>query len=171
VWNLRRRLEGHGSFRLEQVDSDEIAASLAELNYLHQLRWNKPAFSGKRLAFHVDLARHLADTAELALSRLRVGKEVVSVLYDIRKGVRQYNIKMAFDPNFSGRLSLGLIHLGYAMESAADRGVRVYDFLAGPGQKNDYKRHLGQTRCELSSVQVLRGAVLPSLYRRYDGAR
>jgi CelD/BcsL family acetyltransferase involved in cellulose biosynthesis len=171
VWNLRRRLEGHGNVRLEDVAAPEIAAGFTELNHLHQLRWNKPAFSGKRLAFHLDLARRLVATGELVLSRLRVGNDVVSVLYDIRKGVRQYNIKMAFDPHFNGRLSLGLMHLGYAMEAAADCGVAAYDFLAGPGQKNDYKRHLSQTRRELSSVQVLRGATLPSLYRWYDGAR
>ena len=171
MWNLRRRLEMHGGVRLELVAAHEVAVGFDELNRLHQLRWNKPAFSGTRLAFHLDLARRLATAGELALSRLRVGSEVVSVLYDIRKGTRQYNIKMAFDPRFDFRLSLGVMHLGYAMEAAAERGVTVYDFLAGHGQKNDYKRHLGQTRRSLSCVQVLRGRLLPALYRWYDGVR
>jgi CelD/BcsL family acetyltransferase involved in cellulose biosynthesis len=171
VWNLRRRLEGHGRVRLEQVDSGELGAGFADLNRLHQLRWSKPAFAGKRLAFHLDLARRLANSNELVLSRLRVGHEVVSVLYDIRKGARQYNIKMAFDPRFSDRLSLGLMHLGYAMEAAADCGVAVYDFLAGPGQRNDYKRHLSQASRNLSAVQILRGPLLPRLYRWYDHRR
>ena len=65
---------------------------------------------------------------------------MVSVLYDVRKGARQYNIKMGFDPNFSSQVSLGLIHLGYAMERAAERGVASYDFLAGPGRTSDFKR-------------------------------
>jgi CelD/BcsL family acetyltransferase involved in cellulose biosynthesis len=93
------------------------------------------------------------------------------VLYDIRKGTRQYNIKMGFDPAFSSRVSLGLIHLGYAMEAAAERGVTMYDFLAGPGQTSDYKRHLSQARRALSCVQMLRGRVLPALYRWRDRAR
>ena len=104
--------------RLESVAQEDIARGFADLNRLHQLRWRKPAFTGRRLHFHTTLARRLAARGELALSRLRVGAEVVSVLYDIRKGPRQYNIKMAFNPAFSHRVSLGLIHLGYAMEAA-----------------------------------------------------
>jgi CelD/BcsL family acetyltransferase involved in cellulose biosynthesis len=96
---------------------------------------------------------------------------VVSVLYDIRKGARQYNISMGFDPSFGARFSLGLIHLGYAMEAAAERQVSIYDFLAGPGQHSDYKSHLSQARRNLSCVQVLRGHVLPALYRWHDRAR
>lgn len=168
VWNLRHRLAQQGSVRLEQVGFDDVAEGFADLNRLHHLRWGKPAFSAKRLSFHTDLARRLSVSGELALSRLRVGKEVVSVLYDIRKGARQYNVKMAFDPSFNARLSLGLIHLGYAMEAAADCGVTLYDFLAGPGQRQDYKRHLGQCRRGLSCVQLVRGPVLPALYRWHD---
>jgi CelD/BcsL family acetyltransferase involved in cellulose biosynthesis len=107
----------------------------------------------------------------LALSRLRVGGQVVSVLYDIRKGARQYNISMGFDPTFGRKLSLGLLHLGYAMEAAAERQVRTYDFLAGSGLHSDYKRHLSQAGRRLSCVQVLRGHLLPSLYRWHDRMR
>ena len=171
VWNLRRRLAERGAIALEQVAPEEIGRAFADLNRLHQLRWNRPAFSGRRLAFHIDLAQGLSAAGELALSRLCVGGNVISVLYDIRKGLRQYNIKMAFNPTFSSRVSLGLIHLGYAMEFAADRGVVVYDFLAGLGQKNDYKRCLGQVRRNLSCVQMLRGRRLSWLYRLYDAAR
>jgi CelD/BcsL family acetyltransferase involved in cellulose biosynthesis len=171
VWNLRRRLALRGTVALENVAVQDIDAGFADLNRLHQLRWQKPAFAGRRLRFHTALAQRLAAGGELALSRLRVGSEVVSVLYDIRKGTRQYNIKMAFDPAFSARLSLGLIHLGYAMEAAADRGVGIYDLLAGPGRANDYKRHLSQMRRVLSCVQMLRGPLLPRLYRWRDRRR
>ena len=171
LWNLRRRLTDHGAVNLESVAAGEIDGGFSDLNRLHQLRWNRPAFTGKRLAFHRTLASRLATHAELAFSRLRVGGDVVSVLYDIRKGARQYNIKMAFDPAFSSRVSLGLIHLGYAMENAADHGITSYDFLAGPGRASDYKRHLSQSRRALSCVQMLRGRILPALYRWRDHAR
>jgi len=121
-----------------------------------------------RLEFHTRLARRLASRGELALSVLRVGSRVGSVLYDVRKGLRQYNISMGFDPSFNSTLSLGLIHLGYSMEAAAERHVNTYDFLAGSGQHTDYKSHLSQARRDLSCVQVLRGYVLPSLYRWHD---
>jgi CelD/BcsL family acetyltransferase involved in cellulose biosynthesis len=171
LWNLRRRLTDHGEVSLEFVAPEEIDSGFSDLNRLHELRWKRPAFTGKRLAFHRTLASGLATQGELAFSRLRVGGNVVSVLYDIRKGARQYNMKMGFDPAFSSRVSLGLIHLGYAMEAAADHGVTVYDFLAGPGQTSDYKPHLSQARRALSCVQMLRGRVLPALYRWRDRAR
>jgi CelD/BcsL family acetyltransferase involved in cellulose biosynthesis len=171
VWNLRRRLTAHHEVTLEFVAPGDIDGGFSDLNRLHQLRWKRPAFTGKRLLFHTGLARRLASRGELAFSRLRVGGEVVSVLYDIRKGARQYNIKMGFDPAFSSRVSLGLLHLGYAMEAAADQRVAVYDFLAGPGQRSDYKRNLSQAHRDLSCVQMVRGRLLPALYRWRDRAR
>jgi CelD/BcsL family acetyltransferase involved in cellulose biosynthesis len=171
LWGLRRRLAMQGEASFEPVAREEIDRGFAELNRLHELRWQKPAFSGAGLDFHIRLARQLAARGELAASRLRVGGKVVSVLYDIRKDARQYNISMGFDPLFSPKLSLGLIHLGYAMEAAAHSGVSTYDFLAGSGQRSDYKRHLSQTRRSLSCVQILRGHLLPSLYRWHDRVR
>lgn len=170
VSNLRRRLALAGAVSFELVSSAEIDGGFADLNRLHRLRWQRPAFAGTALDFHTRLAARLASRGELAFSRLRVGGQVVSVLYDIRKGACQYNIGMGFNPSFSRKLSLGLLHLGYAMEAAAERQVSTYDFLAGSGQRSDYKRHLSQTHRRLSCVQVLRGFVLPPLYRWHDRA-
>ena len=168
VWNLRRRLGSDAAVRLEAVAAADIDSAFAHLNRLHLLRWNKPAFIDKRLEFHRQLAYRLAATDELRMSRLWVNGKVVSVLYDVCKGSRQYNIKMAFDPNFSTQVSLGLIHLGYALEQAAEHKVASYDFLAGPGRSSDFKRLLSQQRYELSCVQILRGPLLPALYRWRD---
>jgi CelD/BcsL family acetyltransferase involved in cellulose biosynthesis len=171
MWGLRRRLAMRGEVRFELLTTQEIEAGFSDLNRLHQLRWRRPAFVGARLAFHRRLAGRLASRGELAFSRLRVAGEVVSVLYDIRKGGRQYNISMGFDPGFSSKLSLGLLHLGYALEAAADGNVPTYDFLAGRGRRSDYKRHLSQMQRHLSCVQVLRGHLLPPLYRWHDRVR
>jgi CelD/BcsL family acetyltransferase involved in cellulose biosynthesis len=169
LWNLRRRLALQGTVSFELLSPEEIDGGFNDLNRLHQLRWQQPAVAGANLEFHSRLSRRLAGRGELALSRLRVGGQVVSVLYDIRKGARQYNISMGFDPTFGRRkLSLGLLHLGYAMEAAAERQVSTYDFLAGSGLRSDYKRHLSQGSRRLSCVQVLRGHLLPSLYRWHD---
>jgi CelD/BcsL family acetyltransferase involved in cellulose biosynthesis len=172
VWNLRRRLEEeHGAVQLEFLGAADIDSGFSDLNRLHQMRWNRPAFGGERLDFQRNFAAHLASRGELAFSRLRVGGAVTSVLYDIRKSHRQYNMKMGFDPAFTSRLSLGLVHLGYAMEAAAEAGVAVYDFLAGPGQTSDFKRNLGQLKRELSCLQMLRGQVLPRVLRLRDRVR
>ena len=171
LFGLRRRLAAQGKVSFELLPPEQIESGFGDLNRLHQLRWQQPAFTGAALAFHTRLAHRLASRGELALSRLSVGGEVVSVLYDIRKGTRQYNIQLGFNPAFSGKLSLGLVHLGYAMEAAAERHVGIYDLLAGRGQRSDYKRHLSQTHGNLSCVQVLRGYLLPSLYRLHDRMR
>jgi CelD/BcsL family acetyltransferase involved in cellulose biosynthesis len=171
VWNLRHRLARQGRVSFEPLAGEEIDAGFSDLNRLHQLRWQQPAFAGAALEFHTLVARRLASRGELCLSRLRVGGEVVSVLYDIRRGARQYNISMGFNPGFDGKVSLGLIHLGYSMEAAAERQVNTYDFLAGSGRHRDYKIHLSQARRNLSCVQVLRGHLLPPLYRWHDRAR
>jgi hypothetical protein len=171
LWNLRHRLERQGRVSLELVSVEEIAGGFTDLNRLHRLRWQQPAFAAPALEFHTRLAQRLASRGELVLSRLRVGGQVVSVLYDIRKGTRQYNISMGFDPAFDGSVSLGLIHLGYSMEAAAARQVSTYDFLAGTGQQTDYKSHLSQAHRSVSSVQLLRGRVLPTLYRWHDRPR
>jgi hypothetical protein len=171
VWNLRRRVASAGQIELESVRAEDLTAAFADLNRLHRLRWGKPAFDGVRLDFHTALARRLASRNELALSRLRVGGRVVSVLYDIRKPRRQYNIKMGFDPHFSTQVSLGYIHLGFAMEAATERGIPSYDFLAGPGRTSDFKRLLSQHRRHLSSVQMLRGRALSGAFRLRDRLR
>ena len=172
VWNLRRRLaQEHGEVRCDFLGPEEIDSGFADLNRLHQLRWNRPAFAAERLEFHKRFAAQLALRGELAFTRLRVAGNVVSVLYDIRKGARQYNMKMGFDPALTNRLSLGLIHFGYAMEAAAERGVTLYDFLAGPGQTYDFKRNLGHIRRDLSCMQMLRGRLLPAFFRWRDRAR
>jgi CelD/BcsL family acetyltransferase involved in cellulose biosynthesis len=168
LWHLRRRLRSQGRVRLEQVSAEQVASGFQDLNRLHALRWRQPAFGGKRLGFHEALARRLAERDELRLSRLWVGDRVVSVLYDIRKAHRQYNLKLGFDSSIERSFSLGLIHFGFAMESACDEGTTTYDFLAGRGRKTDYKNHLGQAREDLVTVQILKGPVLPRLYRWHD---
>ncbi len=170
LWNLRRRLVRQG-VSFQPLPAEEIESGFSDLNRLHQLRWQRPAFTGATLEFHTRVARRLASRGELSLSRLTAGSQVVSVLYDIRKGTRQYNISMGFDPRFDASVSLGLLHLGYSLEAAAEQQVRTYDFLAGSGQHTDYKRHLGQARRDVSCVQLLRGRVLPALYRWRDQLR
>lgn len=166
VWHLRRRIEGKSRF--ECIPADEIEEAFAHLNRLHELRWGHPGFAGNRLQFHSELASRLAQRGELSMTRLTTDGKVVAVLFDVRKGSNQYNIKMAFDPNLVHGFSLGLILFGYALEHAAAQGVSTYDFLPGGGKKSDYKLHLSQARREVATLQFVRGALLPALYRCRD---
>ncbi len=168
IWHLRRRLCAMGEVAHEPVRADELDAAFADLNRLHELRWGFPAFTEDRLRFHRSLAAQLAVHGELAMTRLRIGNRVVSMLYDLRKGDRQYNLKTAFDPQLERGYSLGLIHFGFEMERAAAAGVSCYDFLAGPGRRSDFKAHLAQRSEALATVQLLRGPLVANLFRLYD---
>jgi CelD/BcsL family acetyltransferase involved in cellulose biosynthesis len=168
---LRRRLGAPGDFAVEPVPADALPMAFETLNRLHALRWGYPAFAGDRLRFHLDFAQTLAVSGELVMSSLRMGTRVVSMLYDVRRGARQYNLKMGFDPAAERGFSLGLIHFGYALEAAAGAGVATYDFLAGSGRRTDFKAHLAQLHEPLATVQLVRGPLLRSLYRWYDSAR
>jgi len=55
LWNLRHRLGGAGQVLLEGVPQEGIGRAFQDLNRLHQLRWQRPAFTGRRLRFHTTL--------------------------------------------------------------------------------------------------------------------
>lgn len=169
LYNLRLRLAEHGDCRFEA--GGDIETGLATLNDLHARRWESPAFSGPTLAFYRDLARRFERSGSVRLSRLIVGGRCVSVLFDLRRGDTQYNIQMGFDPDFRMSVSLGLLHLGYAMEDAASNGVRTYDFLAGTGKKSDYKKRISSRSRAVMSVQFLRNPAIAGLYRAHDWLR
>ena len=107
VWNLRRRVAGYGTLELEAVRAPAIDSAFADLNHLHGLRWGRPRSLPSTRVPHRARPARLVARDELVLSRLRVGGAVVSVLYDIRKQRRQYNIKMGFDPRFSSQIPAG----------------------------------------------------------------
>ncbi|MEP7310945.1 MAG: GNAT family N-acetyltransferase [Pseudomonadota bacterium] len=167
----RRKLQVFGNVSVRPAEPARMPEVLARLNDLHSRRWQLHAFSGAVLAMHSELISSWASNGRICLSELYVGDKVISVLYDIIVGDKQYNIQMGFDPEFAPKLALGLVHLGYAMEAAAATGIRSYDFLAGEGQKTDYKARFSNRRIELRTMQYLRSPVLAAMYRAYDFAK
>lgn len=157
LYNLRRRLAGRGAVRFHIAPPSELLATLDTMNALHARRWGETAFSGRRLAFHRELISTWKDLGRIVLSRLYVADVCVSVLYDIRLGGRQYNLQMGFDGSAHPGLSVGLLHLGYAMENAAEEGVTSYDFLGGRGMRRDYKIHLASNTTPMDSVRIVCG--------------
>jgi CelD/BcsL family acetyltransferase involved in cellulose biosynthesis len=159
MFNLRRKLEKTAGLCFRSVSPTDVPASLERLNALHALRWKRPAFVDS-LEFHNELIGRLQRGGEVKFSELAVGDKIVSVLYDIRRNGRQYNLQMGFDPEAFPSTSLGIIHLGFAIEEAASSGAQFYDFLGGEGMMSDYKRRYANMPEILSTVQHLRGPVL-----------
>lgn len=168
LFNLRRKLSDHGAVSVAAVPPDEHCLALAEMARLHALRWGGPPFSPAGLRMQQDLIARWSGAGRIRLSTLKVEDRTVSVLYDFRIGHVQYNMQMGFDPGFSNSISIGLLHLGYAMEQAADDGVLTYNFLAGTGRETDYKKRIASRQVELISIQYLQDPVVAGMFRMYD---
>jgi hypothetical protein len=167
----RKLLLQLGTVRFENVPVHDNARAFAELNELHATRWGTPIYSPRMLRFHSDLAAGGAQLWRAQLSRLWLGDRLISVLYDVVLGDRQYNLQMGFDERLDRRLSVGLLHLGWAMQSAAESGIIAYDLLAGRGKKTQYKSHLAQQNRELQSVWLLRGCSISTAAKVSDYLR
>jgi CelD/BcsL family acetyltransferase involved in cellulose biosynthesis len=168
LFNQRRKLAEKGQLSVAVVPAGELGATLQEMNRLHALRWNTPALSRETLRVHEDLIARWSGDGRVQMSVIRIDGRAVSILYDLRIGFRQYNIQMGFDPDFDKSLSLGLLHLGYAMEQAAGEGVQTYDYLAGSGRSNDYKKRIATRSGEMATVQFLCNPLVAAVHRLYD---
>jgi hypothetical protein len=89
-------------------------------------------------------------------------------MYNVRLGDTEYNIQSGFDSLALKGLSLGYLHLGYAMELACEEGIAQFDFLAGTGMRRDYKRDFQAVHRPLMTYQAIRAKPLAWLYRGYD---
>ncbi|WP_148862569.1 GNAT family N-acetyltransferase [Marinobacter fonticola] len=173
IYNRRRVLESLGSVDHENLwlKGDEgVRRFFDELNQFHCRRWGKPVFREKALQFHRRFLERVTEEGGLPqLLLLYCDDAVISVLYNVVYKGRVYNIQSGFEEAFHKKLSLGFLHLGYAIEFAfEDPQVRVFDMLAGRGKNNNYKKHLATSRQDLLSLMVVRSRVLNALYRVKD---
>lgn len=171
LFNNRSKLARHGSVRSRILRGADLSAGLSLLNELHARRWGQPAFDGRRLMFLNHLSELLPVDSMPFVSVIEVNGEPVSAVYDIRVGSRQYNLQMGFDPTFDPTISLGLLHLGYAIEDAAACGVRCYDFLGGGGLRTNYKGRISTHRRPLVTLQIIRRRVASAIYAARDRLR
>jgi len=173
LFGSRRRLERLGDVSIDRVGVDGVERGLQQLNELHSRRWGVPAFDGRRLAFHVELATLKAQQGLLKLSRLRFRGDVVSIMYNVVAGDVEYNLQLGFDDSaVPGVTSLGYLHIGYSIEQAfADPSIRTYDFLAGMGRSEAFKHRFCNKLSRLHSFQIVRTPALRVLYAAHDRLR
>jgi hypothetical protein len=140
LFNRRRYLNEHFDAKQEYAHHNDVVDYLNQLNTLHAIRWGKACFTNKKLAFHTNLCIDAAKQGNLRLSRLIVNGEVVSVLYNIVSNQVEYNLQAGYLEKFDKKLSLGTLHLGYAIERAfADESIVYFDLLVGEGKNTPYK--------------------------------
>ena len=118
--------------------------------------------------FHLDLAAHFAGAGCLQLTRLEAADgQALSVMYNVRAGATEYYLQSGFDAERSRGLSLGYLHLGYAIEGACAAGMVSFDFLGGEGRHRDYKRDFCTESYLLVSYHLIRTHWLRILYGGY----
>lgn len=168
VWHYRRRVE---NARFELATEADLPQYFAHLDFFLHRRWGVRHYTGVRGQFHMRLAQVLAAQGLLRMSRLSIDGQPLSVMYNVRIGGREYNVQSGFDERVVRGISPGYLHFGYCIERACEDGVRGFDFLAGPGQRREYKRDFGTKPTQMTTLQLIRSRPLAWLYRQYDRRR
>lgn len=113
----------------------------SDLNSFHLMRWGKPCFNREAVFFHKDMLS-LHSELKPQLSRLSIDDQLVSLSYNVDVNRVTYNLQSGYVEHFDKKTSLGTLHMGLEIErSFADEQVDAFDFLAGQGKVEDYKRH------------------------------
>lgn len=168
LYNRRSIFEVHSGGSIEecQFTSEGYFDFFRGLNAFHQVRWGKPCFDQKAVQFHLRLLARLSPNQKPKLSILKAGSESVSYLYDIQAGTKVYNLQAGYSEVFHKKLSLGTLHLGYAIEDAfSDAGIMHYDFLAGRGKNSFYKSRFKGKLVTFKTVEFVRSPWLKLAYR------
>lgn len=166
VWNRRSRLTTP-VFRFAR--ESEIEPLLRQIARFQTARWGTLGDAQSRLGFHAGFASAMARQDALRMSVLLQNGEPISAMYNVELDGTEYNLQSGFSPA-AAALSPSYLHFGYCLESAARRGVRSFDFLAGSGRSRDYKQDFGTHAVRIATLQVIRDPMLQRLYRLYDGA-
>ncbi|TYC62711.1 GNAT family N-acetyltransferase [Marinobacter sp. BW6] len=167
AYNRRAYLKKQGELAFLDHNQCRDGDFFERLNAFHMNRWGKPAFDGEALRFHrLFLERLHLCGGESAMSVILYNERCVSVLYDLVVRGCRYNLQAGYEEGFDAKVSLGYLHLGFAIESAFNHGTTsAYDLLAGTGKKQFYKSHFHGEPVHFSTFQVVRSPLLKALYR------
>jgi len=124
---------------------------------LHEPRWAAEGgsdFTGHAAlrAFHRELVQRLAASGLLRFDELWFEGECRASIYGLDDGRRYCFYNSGYDAT-RRQLSPGLVLLGLSIESAVQRGIRLYDFLRGD---ESYKFDWSNTSQTTVAVRVAR---------------
>lgn len=173
LYNRRKVLESLGKVREENFWPSGVDGFFETLNRFHVSRWKKKCVTPTSMEFHKKfLSRVEKEGGKPLLSVLYCDDEVVSVLYNVWFRGVVYNIQAGFHENFHRKLSLGSLHLGYAIEQAFHaQETHRFDFLAGQGMKEDYKSRFATDQYQFISIMVVKNALFRALYWIRENSR
>ena len=171
VFNSRKRLEGLGSVEIREVPSSDLMAGFGLMNELRIRSRDEAALSNRAMLFHELLVKRVEGRGQSRLTFLLLDGVPVSVNYALQVGCRVYGIQLGYDAEAAPGLSLGTLHVGYAVEAAAEAGAKSYDLLGGEGPGAMWKSHLANRPIALTGLQIVRSRPLAWLYQAHDRRR
>jgi GNAT superfamily N-acetyltransferase len=134
------------------------------LNSFHLLRWGKPCFDRFAVNFHKSFLLGPMGPNAL-LSYLRVDGKIVSASYNIKIQDVIYNIQSGYLELFDKKVSLGTLHMGWLIETAfKNQSVNAFDFLAGFGRVEDYKKHYRGDAIHFYTFQYFSSSTVRALF-------
>lgn len=136
----RNRAMRRGNLEFTVEDPSNWVETFDALERLHTTRWQRSGQPGvladpRVLACHREALPLLQQNGILRLCSLRLDGEIIGVLYSLidppsRAERTQYFYLTAFSPEHA-ELRPGTLLLGFAIEHAAQEGVRTIDMLRG----------------------------------------
>lgn len=172
VFNRRKNLEaGYPSMTIEFLNQSHSTADFfGQLNAFHVRRWGAPCFDERATSFHKRILQ--SDGLVPLLSSISINNEVVSVSYNIIMDDVLYNLQSGYLESFDKKISLGTIHMGYVIEYAHSiTGLKYFDFLAGRGKSEDYKKHFKGEEVSFTTVQIFSHPVVGFFYQLFVGLK
>lgn len=158
-FNRRVKLGSYGTVERFQIPVENADFFFEALNSFHVSRWGRPCYSNESIRFMVNFLQRLEDEGGSAhLDTLYVAGELASVLFDVQWEGMRYNFQSGYHQSKFPKISIGAIHLGYAIEDAILEGI-TYDCLAGTGKNSDYKRLIATHTAELQTLFLNRKLV------------
>ena len=136
-------------------DGDDVAAGMATLFRLHDMRWDARAgtstMTGERArAFHTDFATAAQARGWLRLGFLEVDSKAVAGWYGWRIGERFAYYQAGFDPAFRDS-SVGLLLFAETIRAALEEGAADYDMLLGD---EEYKLRFADSSRPVCTVLI-----------------
>lgn len=165
LWNQRKKLAAP---TITFASAADIGEYLDLIDGFLESRWGWRPMSGKSRSFHLAFAAAMAGDKSLRLSRLCVDDRPISVMYNVRRGGREYNLQTGIDLANNAGISPGYLHFGYSLENACGDGVREFDFLAGQGRARQYKQDFRTRSEQIVCLQFVRSRWLAMIYRAHD---
>lgn len=136
IRSLTSRLEQNFEVKFDRcARSEELAMRLASLFELHNRRWKNDSGggvfrSGAKRAFYKAIASVLLDRGWLRLYSLSLNGNYVAHQFCFEYQNHVFLLQEGFDPTLAD-YGIGNVLRAYVFRDCIDRGVVVYDFLAG----------------------------------------